>query len=577
MAAAAACPSCDAPRLRAHRSGSQRAPPRSRPRRSRRRRRCTPAGTGNGSCRSTGTSTSRAAAATAASGDAPSSRPGVERVRTGAAVDGIERVVNGHVRHRVHARLVERVVVGRDAGGESGLARILVPSVDRIGPDGGVSLRRTRDESQQGRGSGHDEQRPNDDANSLRRRRIHERHGSLHERGWIHAAEGLLHRYTHGRRRVAFPAGAGVRSYLRPVQRGRPPSWRSASSALIEASLDGRPLALGPPQQRAVLAMLALQVNRTVSTDRLIEGLWDERAPPSAHKLVQLYVSHLRKLLDGCEAEIVTRGRGYELHLAADRVDAARFERLVDVAAQDDSSNGAAREALALWHGAALADLADEPFAGAEIRRLEQLRLRAAELAIEADIEAGRHGEVIGELEALVAEDPLRERLHGTADAGALPLRAPGGGADGLPRSARAAGRADRRGARARAAEAARGDPAPGGRARAAGGAPAAARARCADPAGGPRSRPPLAARALGGLPRTAPAGWYWSTGARGIGKTRLVAELAGELHAQGIRIDYVTCAASDGEFAAPLERAAERPDRRWSSSTTSIARRPTP
>jgi hypothetical protein len=67
----------------------------------------------------------------------------------------------------------------------------------------------------------------------------------------------------------------------------------------IEASLDGRPVALGPPQQRAVLAMLALQVNRTVSTDRLTEGLWDEWATPSAHKLVQLYVSRLRKLPRG--------------------------------------------------------------------------------------------------------------------------------------------------------------------------------------------------------------------------------------------------------------------------------------
>ena len=181
----------------------------------------------------------------------------------------------------------------------------------------------------------------------------------------------------------------------------------------VEARLDGRLVALGPPQQRAVLAMLALQVNRTVSTDRLIDGLWGERAPPSAHKLVQLYVSHLRKLLTGCEAAIVTRGRGYELQLAADQVDAARFERLVNAAARpNESANGEAREALALWGGGVLADLADEPFAAAEIRRLEQLRLQAAELAIGADLAAGRHREVVGELEALVAEEPLREQLH---------------------------------------------------------------------------------------------------------------------------------------------------------------------
>src|SRR3954469_20865425 len=96
----------------------------------------------------------------------------------------------------------------------------------------------------------------------------------------------------------------------------------------VEASLGNGPTVLGPKQQRAVLAMLALELNRTVSTDRLIEGLWSQRAPPSAPKLVQLYVSQLRRLL-GAEAEIVTRGRGYELRLAAERVDAGRFERLV--------------------------------------------------------------------------------------------------------------------------------------------------------------------------------------------------------------------------------------------------------
>jgi peptide/nickel transport system substrate-binding protein len=180
----------------------------------------------------------------------------------------------------------------------------------------------------------------------------------------------------------------------------------------IEASLDDGPAPLGPRQQRAVLAMLALQLNRTVSVDRLIEGLWGERAPPSASKLVQLYVSQLRKLL-GDEAEIVTRGRGYELRVAAERVDAARFEGLVAAAADTDgSAAGLAREALALWRGAALADVADEPFAAAEIRRLEELRLRATELAIEGDLAAGRHRELIAELEVLVAAHPLSERLH---------------------------------------------------------------------------------------------------------------------------------------------------------------------
>ena len=181
----------------------------------------------------------------------------------------------------------------------------------------------------------------------------------------------------------------------------------------IEASLDGRPVALGAPQQRAVLAMLALRVNQTVSADQLSEGLWGERAPATASKMVQLYVSQLRKLLRGSAGEILTRGRGYELRLAVDRVDAAEFERLVDTAVQAGGvPNGEARAALALWRGSALADVAHEPFASVEIRRLEELRLQAAEVAIDADLAARRHREVLGELRSLIADEPLRERLR---------------------------------------------------------------------------------------------------------------------------------------------------------------------
>ena len=172
----------------------------------------------------------------------------------------------------------------------------------------------------------------------------------------------------------------------------------------IEARLAERPIALGAPKQRAVLAMLGLQAGRTVSADRLAEGLWGEQPPASAPKMVQLYVSQLRRLLDGDGAQIVTRGRGYELRLADGAVDAVEFERLLE--------HGRAREALALWHGEPLADVADEPFAAPEIRRLDELRVRAAEQAIDADLQSGRHDEVIGELEALIDEHPLRERLH---------------------------------------------------------------------------------------------------------------------------------------------------------------------
>jgi DNA-binding beta-propeller fold protein YncE len=120
--------------------------------------------------------------------------------------------------------------------------------------------------------------------------------------------------------------------------------------------------------------------------------------------MVQLYVSHLRRVLDGNGAGIVTRGRGYELQLSDGDVDAVRFERLVD--------ESRAREALALWRGEPLADVVDEPFAADEIRRLGELRLRAAECAVDADLDAGRYAEVIGELEALVAVEPLREHFR---------------------------------------------------------------------------------------------------------------------------------------------------------------------
>ena len=177
----------------------------------------------------------------------------------------------------------------------------------------------------------------------------------------------------------------------------------------IEASVGGRPVPLVAGKQRALLAMLAVHVNRTVSADALLAGLWGEQPPASAAKMVQQYVSQLRRALgdggNGDAVEILTRGHGYELRVAPDEVDVARFERLV--------SEGAAREALALWRGPALADVGDEPFAAAEIRRLEELRLTALAQAIDAELADGRHRELVAELEGLVAEHPLSEGLHG--------------------------------------------------------------------------------------------------------------------------------------------------------------------
>lgn len=178
----------------------------------------------------------------------------------------------------------------------------------------------------------------------------------------------------------------------------------------LEARVDGRQIPLGAAKQRAVLAMLALHANATVSADELMEGLWGEHPPVSAPKMVQQYISQLRKLLDegdgdGDATAIVTRGRGYELRMPPDALDATRFVRLVD--------RGAARQALALWRGDALDDIADEPFAAAEIRRLEELRLNGLEQAIDTDLAGGRHRELIAELETLVRDHPLSERLRG--------------------------------------------------------------------------------------------------------------------------------------------------------------------
>ncbi|MEO8687230.1 MAG: BTAD domain-containing putative transcriptional regulator [Solirubrobacteraceae bacterium] len=183
----------------------------------------------------------------------------------------------------------------------------------------------------------------------------------------------------------------------------------------LEVSVDDRPVTLGGAKQRAVLAMLGLEANRPVSADHLIEGLWGEHSPASAAKMVQNYVWRLRGALDDAGAEILTRGRGYELRIDPGCIDVRRFEKLLAEASRAAGAGeqvDAAREALALWRGSALADLVGEPFAAREIRRLEELRVVAAELAIDADLAAGRHQEVAAEIDALVGEHSLRERLH---------------------------------------------------------------------------------------------------------------------------------------------------------------------
>jgi DNA-binding SARP family transcriptional activator len=171
-------------------------------------------------------------------------------------------------------------------------------------------------------------------------------------------------------------------------------------------------IALGGPKQRALLGLLLVRAGQVVSTDHLIEQLWGGEPPKTAATSLQNFVAQLRKLL-GAES-VVTRPPGYELRVDAERLDLARFERLVDDARNAEPRERAARlrEALALWRGPPLADFAFESFPQTEIRRLEELRLEALEDRIDADLALGQGHELVGELEALVLQHPLRERLR---------------------------------------------------------------------------------------------------------------------------------------------------------------------
>lgn len=184
----------------------------------------------------------------------------------------------------------------------------------------------------------------------------------------------------------------------------------------LEVIDDGRLLPLGGPKQRAALAILLLSANRIVSVERLADDLYAGAPPVTAVTQVQRQISELRKIL-GAEA-IETRSPGYALRLEPEQLDLAQFERHTHEAAQalDRAEPEAAvtllAEALGMWRGAPLADVAYEPFAQTAIGRLEELRLTALEQRCEAELALGRHGTVLSELEVLVWDNPLRERLR---------------------------------------------------------------------------------------------------------------------------------------------------------------------
>ena len=175
------------------------------------------------------------------------------------------------------------------------------------------------------------------------------------------------------------------------------------------------PISLGGPRQRAVLAILLLNANRVVSIDRLADELYGGEPPATAVTQVQRQVSDLRKLLGPV---IETRPPGYLVRAGGDTLDLSHFERLAEEAGSalthgaHERAAALLREALALWRGPPLADLAYEPFAVAPVARLEELRLAALEQRIDAELALGEHRRLIAELEALADEHPTHERFR---------------------------------------------------------------------------------------------------------------------------------------------------------------------
>jgi DNA-binding SARP family transcriptional activator len=181
----------------------------------------------------------------------------------------------------------------------------------------------------------------------------------------------------------------------------------------LEVVDDGRSLALGGRKQRSLLAVLLLHANDVVSTELLVDEIWGASPPATVAKSVQVYVSRLRKELG--DGRLATQVPGYRLRVEPSELDLLRFEALAAEAVGADAPAARAllREALALWRGPPLADLSYEPFAQTQVTRLEDLRLAALEQRIEADLACGEHAALTSELEALVAQQPLRERLRG--------------------------------------------------------------------------------------------------------------------------------------------------------------------
>jgi WD40 repeat protein/DNA-binding SARP family transcriptional activator len=356
----------------------------------------------------------------------------------------------------------------------------------------------------------------------------------------------------------------------------------------LEVEADDGPVVLGGPKERLLLALLLTRPNQVVPVETLVLGLWGEQPPPTAAKTLQSHVKRLRRALEPARARgaagevLVTREPGYLLRVAPGALDAAQFEELTAAgrrALADGSGERAGPllgEALGLWRGRAFEEFLDTDVGAAESDRLAELRLVALEDRLEADLRLGRHRELVAELEALVREQPLRERLWAQL---LLALYRSGRQADALLAYQRARkvlveelgidpGVELRRLHAAILAQ----DP----------GLDLQAPAEAGPPRELPESLAPVGPVFAG---RSAELAWLraaWAraaqgaggavfvAGGQGMGKTRLAAALAQEVHDQGGRVLYGRCAPSASDPLQPFADA-------LTSGGTSPSELPTP